>query len=148
KLVQAFKAEGLRVGTCKHDGAHEIAMDALGTDTWKHREAGADVTLIASRTQAAMQVFYGEQPSLERWLDQLSDPQLRLDLVVVEGWKHSDLPKIVLLGDEKIEQLSNVIGYAGDLSIGSIADPKVQVYDRDEISALVQLIKTRVLQDV
>lgn len=146
KLVRALKEEGYRIGTCKHDGGHDFAIDTPGTDTWQHAQAGADATLIASRSHAALQVFYEQEPPLERWLAQLSDPSLGLDLVIVEGWKRSDLPKIVLLGDEKIEHLSNVLAFAGDLSRCSIADPDLEVYDRNEIKALVQLIKERVLQ--
>lgn len=149
KLVRAFKEEGFRVGTCKHDGGHELTLDVAGTDTWQHAQAGADVTLIASRAQAAMQVFYEQEPPLEKWLLQMSDPVLGLDLVLVEGWKESKLPKIVLLGDEideKIENLANVLAYAGDLNRHAIADNGYQVYDRNEINALVSLIKASVLQ--
>jgi len=145
KLVAALKAEGYRVGTCKHDGAHDFEIDREQTDTWKHRQAGADVTLIASKTHAALQFFYQEEPALDAWLEQLSRPELGLDLIIVEGWKRSDLPKIVMLGHEKIEQLSNVIGYVIDCKGTLIAEGYAEVYDRDNVEALVDLIKTRVL---
>jgi molybdopterin-guanine dinucleotide biosynthesis protein B len=145
RLVAAFKKEGYRVGTCKHDGLHDFEIDTPGTDTWKHREAGADVTLIASKSHAAMRVYYQQEPPLDAFLEQLSRKELGLDLVIVEGWKRSDLPKIVLLGPEKIERLTNVIAYAGNCKESSIAVGDERVYDRDDLEALVQLIKDRVL---
>lgn len=145
KLVAAFKAEGLRVATCKHDGGHDFTLDTPGTDTYKHRQAGADVTLIASRTHAAMQVYYEQEPPLDDWLAKLSDPALALDLVIVEGWKRSDLPKIVLLGPEKIERMTNVVAFAGDCRFSSIAVEGAEVYDRNDVAALVRLLHARVL---
>lgn len=145
KLVAALKAEGYRVGTCKHDGGHEFEIDRIDTDTWKHRQAGADVTFIASKTHAALQFFYEAEASLDDWLEHLSRPELGLDLIIVEGWKRSHLPKIVMLGHEKIEQLSNVIGYATDCKGSSIAEGYAAVYDRDNVEAFVHLIKARVL---
>ena len=153
RLVEAFKREGLRVGTCKHDGAHDFEIDRPSTDSWKHREAGADVTLVASRTHAALQQFYAEEaePPLERWLEELSDPRLGLDLIVVEGWKNSALPKIVLLRDEddvkNVEHLSNVVCYAADSQLPSIAVHDSAVYyERDDSPNLVQSIRARVLR--
>jgi molybdopterin-guanine dinucleotide biosynthesis protein B len=147
RLVAAFQKEGYRVGTCKHDGGHDFEIDRPDTDTWKHREAGAAVTLIASRSKAALQISYDEQsePGVEEWLERLSDPQLGLDLVIVEGWKRSDLPKIVMVGSENLERLSNVIAYAADCKTSSIADLGRQVYDKGDIDSFVQLIKARVL---
>jgi molybdopterin-guanine dinucleotide biosynthesis adapter protein len=153
RLVEAFKREGLRVGTCKHDGAHDFEIDRPGTDSWQHRAAGADVTLVASRTHAALQQFYegAAEPPLERWLEELSDPRLGLDLIVVEGWKNSSLPKIVLLRDladaKNVEHLSNVVCFAADSPLPSIAVHDSPVYyDRDDIVTLVQLIRARVLR--
>ena len=40
RLVAALSARGLRVATVKHDG-HEFAADVAGTDSYRHRAAGA-----------------------------------------------------------------------------------------------------------
>ncbi|MGB8956776.1 MAG: molybdopterin-guanine dinucleotide biosynthesis protein B [Tumebacillaceae bacterium] len=141
RLVAAFKKTGLRVATCKHDGGHDFEIDVPETDTWKHRQAGADITLIASRSHMALQLFYEEEPSLDVWLEQLKRLPAPPDLVLVEGWKRSALPKIVLLGPEKIEQLSNVVAYVRAGEPESIADQPSGVYDREDIVGLVQLIQ-------
>ena len=141
RLVSAFKKRGLRVATCKHDGGHDFEIDRPNTDTWKHREAGADFTLIASRSHMAVQMFYEAEPSVEAWLEVLKNMPAPPDLVLVEGWKRSSLPKIVLLGPEKIEQLSNVVAYVRTGEPDSIADLPSEVYDREDVEGLVQLIQ-------
>lgn len=140
-LVRAFKKRGLRVAACKHDGGHDFEIDVPNTDTWKHREAGADITLIASRSHMALQLFYEAEPSVEVWLEQLKNLPEPPDLVLVEGWKRSSLPKIVLLGPEKIEQLSNVVAYVRAGGPDSIAELPSGVYDRGDVEGLVQLIQ-------
>lgn len=141
RLVAAFKKKGLRVATCKHDGGHDFEIDVPNTDTWKHRQAGADITLIASRSHMALQMFYEEEPSLDVWLEQLKRLPQPPDLVLVEGWKRSSVPKIVMLGPEKIEQLSNVVAYVRAGASESIADRSFVVYDKEDIEGLVQFIE-------
>lgn len=141
RLVTAFKKKGLRVAACKHDGGHDFEIDVPHTDTWKHRQAGADITLIASRSHMALQLFYEEEPSLDVWLAQLKGLPQPPDLVLVEGWKRSALPKLVLLGPEKIEQLSNVVAYVRAGQSESIADQSLEVYDREDIVGLVHFIE-------
>ncbi|TCP52389.1 molybdopterin-guanine dinucleotide biosynthesis protein MobB [Tumebacillus sp. BK434] len=144
RLVAAFKADGLRVGTLKHEaGGHDIPGDTPHSDTWQHRAAGADATLLVSPTQAVQREYYASEPPLEHFLAELAD----LDLVLVEGWKSSDLPKIVLVSGGKIERLTNVIALAGNCKDSSIAVGQEQVYDREDIEALVQLIKEHVLHE-
>jgi molybdopterin-guanine dinucleotide biosynthesis protein MobB len=145
RLTARLKELGYAVGTCKHDGAHDLRLDAEGTDSARHRAAGAEITLVAGREQAFWQRSYAEEPPLEHWLEQLSDPALGLDLILVEGWKHSTLPKIVLTGSENLEHLSNVLAYAVDSSRTKIAEGGTGVYDREDIEGLIHLIRCRVL---
>ncbi|PWK09634.1 molybdopterin-guanine dinucleotide biosynthesis protein B [Tumebacillus permanentifrigoris] len=147
RLVERFKQLGYRVGTCKHDGAHDLRLDGEGTDSAKHRAAGAEVTLVAGREQAFLQQVYTVEPPLEHWLAQLSDPALGLDLILVEGWKHSALPKLVLTSSENLEHLSNVLAYAVDSRRTPIAEGGTGVYDREDIEGLLHLIRCRVLHD-
>jgi molybdopterin-guanine dinucleotide biosynthesis adapter protein len=88
-----------------------------------------------------VQLFYETEPPVEAWLDLLANLQPPPDLVIVEGWKLSNLPKIVLLGDEKFEHLSNIVAYVRKWEPFSIADLKERVYDREDIAGLVHEIK-------
>lgn len=97
-LVQKLSGFG-SVGTVKHMG--EFRYNPEDTDTGRHFDVGADT--VIGLTDTEMVSFSGD-PDLERALDALCDRGL--DFAVVEGFKESKLPKIVL-GD--LEGLSNVL---------------------------------------
>lgn len=90
KLVRRLKQAGLSVGTVKHD-AHDFEMDRPGTDTWKHQEAGADITAISSAFRSAL-ISQGPEP-LSALIAQMS----HVDVILVEGFKDADHPKLILL---------------------------------------------------
>jgi molybdopterin-guanine dinucleotide biosynthesis protein B len=138
KLVRELTGRGYRVGTIKHDG-HDFDYDHPHTDTWRMRQAGASVVAIASESQWVMQKFR-QPPPLPDLLSRFSG----VDLVLVEGWKHSGLPKIVLLHPHedifKNEELVNVCAVAAADGLARLAPPGVRVCDRDDIRALADCI--------
>jgi molybdopterin-guanine dinucleotide biosynthesis adapter protein len=94
RVVALLSDRGLRVGYLKH-AHHRFDLDIPGKDSYEVREAGAQQTLLASKTRWALQVenpSKGEDPDLNRMLS-LFDME-RLDLVLVEGFKHAIYPKI------------------------------------------------------
>lgn len=90
-LVAEFRRRGLRVATVKH-AHHEAETDSPGTDSHRHRAAGAAQVLLATpRRWALMTELDGAvEPPLETLLARL-DPA---DIVLVEGFKRAALPKI------------------------------------------------------
>lgn len=52
-LIRYVQKSGLRVAVIKHDG-HEFEMDHEGTDTYKHRQAGAEGVAIVSAGRTAI----------------------------------------------------------------------------------------------
>jgi len=92
-LIKRFTALGWKVGSIKHD-AHHFEVDYPGKDTWRHREAGAQVVAIASQNKTA--IMRQEGTSLLHLLQQMEG----LDIVLVEGYKYSKYPKVVILRNE------------------------------------------------
>jgi len=92
RLVTHFSAQGLRVATIKH--AHHAAdMDQPGTDTFRHRAAGAGQVVLASPRRVCMiQEVPADthEPTLPELLQRLQPA----DLALVEGFKSSAHPKI------------------------------------------------------
>ncbi len=89
KLTSEFKERGFRVGTIKHD-VHGFDMDRPGKDSWRHKRAGAATTIITSPKQIGivMDVDHDHYP-----IELL--PLLEgMDIVLVEGFKRANLPKI------------------------------------------------------
>ena len=91
-LIAALKARGLSVSVVKH-AHHNFDIDQPGKDTWRHREAGAFEVVVASdRRLALMREFASESaPSAQQLIAELSP---RVDWVLVEGYKQSELRKI------------------------------------------------------
>lgn len=90
-LIPRLKARGLRVSVVKH--AHKrFDIDQPGKDSYRHREAGAAEVLIASAHRLALLREYEIEglPSVHALLAELSP----CDWVLVEGYKHADLPKV------------------------------------------------------
>jgi molybdopterin-guanine dinucleotide biosynthesis protein MobB len=90
-LVRHMSGRGIRVSTVKH--AHcDFDIDRPGTDSFKHREAGARQVLLASSHRWALMQEVGKivEPELDELLQHLAP----VDLVIVEGFKMADHPKI------------------------------------------------------
>ena len=90
-VIAGLKAHGLRVSVIKH--AHKrFDIDRPGKDSHRHREAGATEVLIASSQRLALLREFDTEglPSVHQLLAELSPA----DWVLVEGYKHADLPKV------------------------------------------------------
>lgn len=92
RVIAALGHAGQRVSVIKH-AHHRFDIDHPGKDTYRHRAAGAFEVLVASRQRLA----------LMREIDPPADPDMHallarldagVDWVLVEGFKHGDLPKI------------------------------------------------------
>ncbi|WP_165822308.1 molybdopterin-guanine dinucleotide biosynthesis protein B [Paenibacillus montanisoli] len=104
-LTKRLKQAGYAVGTAKHD-AHDFTMDTPGTDTWKHQEAGADITAISSASRSAV-ISARPEP-----LAALLAHMRHVDIVLVEGFKQEPYPKLILLRspeDQPLLALKNAV---------------------------------------
>lgn len=91
RLVTAAAARGLVVSTVKH-AHHAFDVDQPGKDSHRHREAGAREVIVSSSMRFALvHEHRGDpEPGLADLLARLSP----CDLVLVEGFKASDHPKL------------------------------------------------------
>lgn len=90
-LIPLFVARGLRVSLIKH-AHHGFDLDRPGKDSYRHREAGAtEVFLVSSQRWVLMHELRDEEePSLEHQLSLMAP----CDLILVEGFKYTAIPKI------------------------------------------------------
>ncbi len=91
RLVAEFAGRGLSVSTIKH-AHHGVETDRPGTDSYRHRVAGASEVLLATGARWALmhELRGAEEPGLAALLARLSP----CDLVLVEGFKREGHPKI------------------------------------------------------
>ena len=91
RLVAEITARGLTVSTVKH-AHHNFDVDHLGKDSHRHRVAGAHEVLLVSQHRVALmlELRNHDEPALLQLLTRLSP----VDLVLIEGYKRDDHPKI------------------------------------------------------
>lgn len=96
KLIRVLKQKGYKVGAIKHD-AHSFSIDHPGKDSWRLAQAGSDTVVILSPEKIAL-IKRTEQ---EMTLDQLSHMiGSDVDIVLTEGFKRADKPKIEISRSE------------------------------------------------
>ncbi len=96
QLIPILKARGLHLAVIKHTH-HQFDVDTPGKDSYELRHAGAEQVMVASRRRWALMVETPNQtddPSLESLIDHLDTNAL--DLILVEGFRHTAVPKIEL----------------------------------------------------
>ncbi|WP_241006254.1 molybdopterin-guanine dinucleotide biosynthesis protein B, partial [Aeromonas media] len=94
RLIPLLGQRGLRLGVLKHTH-HHFDMDKPGKDSHRLRQAGARQVMAASSLRHALICETPEgEPSLEALLARFDWE--RLDLLLVEGFKHRHFPKIEL----------------------------------------------------
>src|SRR5213595_1488490 len=92
RLIPVLRLQGQRVSVVKHEH-HKFDIDHPGKDTFRHREAGAFEVVVASDKRLAL-IREFEQPTQLDVHDLIAELDGRIDWVLVEGFKHSDLLKI------------------------------------------------------
>ena len=91
RLLEWFTAQGLRVAVLKHSHHQQLGDD--GKDTWRYRQAGARLVALAAPGLLQITRSSAEEPPLDAILAELAPGA---DLILVEGYKTSDLPKVGL----------------------------------------------------
>jgi molybdopterin-guanine dinucleotide biosynthesis protein B len=141
RLIPVLVGQGLRVSTVKH-AHHGFDVDQPGKDSWEHRQAGAQEVLVASANRwALMHELRGDaEPDLADLLSRLS----AVDLVLIEGFKHGDHPKLEVFRAVNEKPLlypgdPAIVVVASDVPMPGLALPWLQLDDIPAIAAAVQV---------
>ena len=138
-LVTHISNRGFKVSTIKH-AHHAFDLDTPKTDSYKHREAGAnEVILVSSNRWAIQHELRGlEEPNFETMLAKLTP----CDLVLVEGYKRENIAKLEIIGpDSERDALwpndNNIKAIASDTQIENCPLPH---YHRNDIKKIADFI--------
>ena len=133
KLIPELKRRGLRTAVIKHD-AHEFEIDREGKDSWRMTKAGAEVTVVASRTKAA--IMENRFIPIEELIARIHD----VDIILTEGYKQGPWPKIALMRAANSRPLplrpAECLAILSDVPVAT-ATPCLQL---DEVSRLADII--------
>ena len=139
-LVRDLARRGLRVATVKH-AHHDFDIDHPGKDSHQHRSAGASEVIVASSRRWAHIVELADrpEPSLD---DLLTHVAADIDLVLVEGFKHGDHPKLEIrrVGSDAPLIAAEHGSVRVIVSDGDVPDAPVPVLDRADVAAIADFI--------
>ena len=145
RLIAELTSRGLRLAAIKH-AHHSFDIDHPGTDSARHRAAGAaEVAIISSvRFAHIRELRGGAEPTLEDALARLAP----CDLVLVEGYKRVAIPQIEVrrLASRSQDPLADadadVIAIAADHPVTSTRLP---VFGLDDVAGIADFIVKRLI---
>jgi len=148
RLIPLLRARGLRVGVIKH-AHHKVDVDRPGKDSYELRKAGAGQVLLATSQRWALMVEEESpgDPDLQVMLGHLDAS--RLDLILVEGFRHVPFPKIEL----HRPALGRPLLYPDDPSIIALASDQplelpapLSWLDLNDPAAILDFLQRQVLE--
>jgi molybdopterin-guanine dinucleotide biosynthesis protein B len=141
RLVAELTQRGRKVSTVKH-AHHAFDIDKEGTDSFRHRQAGAaEVAIVSGNRWALMHELRGEdEPTLEAILARLAP----CDIVLIEGYKREGHPKIET---RRLQAKDTARLTAGDRNILAVAadhpvdNETLPVFHIDDIAGIADFIE-------
>lgn len=141
KLIPLLCERGIRPGLIKHTH-HKMDVDTPGKDSYELRKAGAAQTIVASAQRWALMTETPEEPELDlAYLVSRMDAST-LDLVLVEGFKHEPVAKILLFREgcghcqDELLVDQHTIAIASDVPL-AVGAPVLNLNDPEEIAAFI-----------
>jgi molybdopterin-guanine dinucleotide biosynthesis protein B len=124
KVIEELTGRGYNVASVKHSH-HSIEMDKENTDTWKHKQAGANLVVGVGST-----TFFNarQEMDLNRILFLIKHFD-EYDFVIIEGYKRYNYPKIITSPDVRDEY--------------TIKEVNSFTIDNDGVKELADLIEER-----
>lgn len=139
RLIPELTRSGYRIATIKHAG-HGFDLDTQGKDSWRHKRAGADTVIVLSKGSLAMFADVPEELPVEEVRDRFLNGNI--DLIIAEGWKSEEFPKVLIVR-EQLEEVN--VSLDGLLAVAS--EKKMECpapwFDRDDVAGLAKLIMQR-----
>jgi molybdopterin-guanine dinucleotide biosynthesis protein B len=136
KLVGELKSRGYRVATIKHSH-HALDIDQPGKDSWRHLQAGSEATAISSPDRIILIKPVAEEPTIDEIARLLGDD---CDIILAEGYKQGNTPKIEVHRSEVGPPLGNIDGL-----IAIVTDEPLETETRQfpphDIKGLAELLE-------
>jgi len=140
KVVVELKQRGYSLATIKHS-AHDFELDHPGKDSWRLSKAGSDTVVLSSPRELALIRPVKRETTLEELLHLIGEG---FDLILIEGFKNSKLPKI----EVHRKELGSLVTLPEEL-LALVTDERLDIavpqFSPDEVEALADLIEKKSL---
>ena len=141
EIINLLVQKGYKVGAIKH-AHHNFDIDKPGTDSFKHRQSGASEVIISSSKRWAKIIEH--KNNNEKKLNELLKEFINVDLVIVEGFKKENHPKIEIISqNSKIvnNEIKNVVAIVADQKIKS----NIPLFMTNDVESLTEFIINKFL---
>ena len=145
-LIKILKRRNYSVGVLKHD-AHKFDLDKKGKDSYRFTQAGADNVIISSSEKLAMIQTVKQELEIEDIIKYFTN----LDIVLIEGFKNNNYPKIEvhrrsvdnkLLCEDSNFNISTFIAVASDEELNI----NIQLLDLNDINSIANFIEDKYIK--
>jgi molybdopterin-guanine dinucleotide biosynthesis adapter protein len=145
RLISELAGRGYAVSVIKH--AHErFDIDHPGRDSYKMREAGARQVALSSPKRFALMRELGENPELS--FAEILAYAGPCDLVLVEGFKREDFPKIEIRRDGATSRESIADKFPGIVAIASDRPGEegtsLPVFHIDDVASMADFVIAKI----
>ena len=140
RLIGELKCRCYRIGVVKHE-PYGFELDQPGKDSWRLTQAGGDIIALSSPQQLAFIKRVEEDTPLEELSCLFGDD---LDLILADGFRGSDTPKIEVHRKGLGELLCPAEEFFAVVS-DELLDVAVPQYSPDNISELADVIEQKFL---
>lgn len=141
-VIREIKQRGYRIGTVKHD-THGFEVDKPGKDSWRHGQAGSDAVVISGPRKMALIRQLDRELALDEIVELMGD----VDLVITEGYKRGEKPKIEVTrqarGTDLLCTADELIGIMADYPV----DLPVPQFALEDAAGIVDLLEKLYLQN-
>lgn len=140
QVIPALNKLGVHVGIIKHSH-HDFDVDQPGKDSYRLRKAGASPVVLVSKFRRMLitELDGQQEPTLSEQLNSFANSNV--DLIIVEGFRHENFPKIELHRKE----IDKPFLFSNDPSIIAIASndtltvdlPVLDINAPDEVAEFI-----------
>ncbi len=137
RLLEWFTAQGLKAAVLKH--SHQQRLGDDGKDTWRYRQAGGRLVALAAPGLLQITRSHPGEPPLSEILAELARDA---DLILVEGYKSSSLPKLGLVASGAAVTLPDYPGLVAWVSALELATD-LPVFHPRQVAEIGRFIQDR-----
>jgi molybdopterin-guanine dinucleotide biosynthesis protein B len=145
KVIQELKNRNYRVGSVKDIHFEEFTIDKIGSNTWRHKQAGSEI--VVARGLYETDILIPRRLDYKEILKYFDH-----DFVVMEGMAEADVPKILCAHEEsELEERWGPLVFAVS---GRISE-KISIYRNTpvvnvlkDVGKLVNLIEEKVSNEI
>ena len=140
QIISILSLQNIRVASIKH-AHHDFDIDRPKTDSYLLRKAGSQQVIISSAKRWAK--IYELKDSSEKKLNELINELENPEVVIVEGFKNENHPKIEIIKDANdrstfmFNNLNNIVALISDIHIDSFT---LDQFKKNQIKQIVEFI--------